>query len=80
MSQLTDNLVARGLVPDAVLRSGIRSLLKKRLKQECSDDAEQDLQRRMAHIESCSTGPIAVATRDANEQHYGCRPHSTSAS
>jgi cyclopropane-fatty-acyl-phospholipid synthase len=70
MSQLTDNLVARGLVPDAVLRSGIRSLLKKRLKQECSDDAEQDLQRRMAHIESCSTGPIAVATRDANEQHY----------
>lgn len=59
-------LCERGWVPDTVLRAGIRSLLKRRLKTERGDGMPSREQRLL----ELSDGPIAVATSAANEQHY----------
>lgn len=57
-------LLRRGLIPDAITRAGIRSLLRDRLKQE------EQLNRKAAFIDSMKTGPLAIHTDAANEQHY----------
>jgi cyclopropane-fatty-acyl-phospholipid synthase len=54
-----------GYVPDAVLRMGIKRLLRKRLKNEA---------RRSNRGLSAAGSPIAVATDKANEQHYELPP------
>ncbi len=62
-------IAERGLVPDAVLRTGIRGLLRGRLKAERSHDGDQDRAiRRLTDIMKSSS--LALATDTANEQHY----------
>jgi cyclopropane-fatty-acyl-phospholipid synthase len=60
----------RGLVPDALLRVGIRRLLKKRLKQVDNGNAEVNSERMKALLDEFSSGPIAIVPEKANEQHY----------
>jgi cyclopropane-fatty-acyl-phospholipid synthase len=60
-------LAERGLVPDAWVRAGIRSLLRKRLAAERTLHAADPGQRWREVVRG---GPIAFATREANEQHY----------
>ncbi len=55
--------VERGLVPDPLVRLGIRRLLRQRLRQLWSE-------RTSALIESMRAAPIAVHAADANRQHY----------
>lgn len=58
-------LAERGLVPDAVLRRGIRRLLRERLRQIHSEpESEGAFAARMRE------GPLATETRAANVQHY----------
>lgn len=64
----TDTLVESGRVPDALLRLGIRRLLRQRLREEGGRADPEAHQRRQA--EEWRQGPIAVETRAANEQHY----------
>jgi cyclopropane-fatty-acyl-phospholipid synthase len=64
-----DALLSRGLLPDAVVRLGIRRLLAKRLADERSD-AEGNRQRIMSWVSGLRVSPIAVETDLANEQHY----------
>ena len=52
-----------GLVPDFIIRQGIRMLLRSRLKNQANSDLA-DLVRQM------SEGPLAVQTDSANDQHY----------
>ncbi|MFK7768478.1 MAG: cyclopropane-fatty-acyl-phospholipid synthase family protein [Mariniblastus sp.] len=60
----------RGLVPDALVRAGIRRLLKKRLaKVDLGDDAANETQLREL-VAEFSQGPIALVPEKANEQHY----------
>ncbi len=54
-----------GLVPDRLVRGGIRHLLKRRLSRE-SDRREE--QERL--FKELSEGPVAIAQDEANEQHY----------
>ena len=54
-----------GLVPDRLVRGGIRHLLKRRLSRE-SD--RRDEQERL--FQELSRGPVAIAQDQANEQHY----------
>jgi len=63
-------LAETGLLPDALVRFGIRSLLKQRLKDEFADDAEQQSRRYRELLESLRASPIAIETDAANEQHY----------
>lgn len=60
----------RGWLPDRAIRLGIRSLLRRRLRDEFRDDPEQAGQRFMECIEELKSSPIALATDAANEQHY----------
>ena len=65
-----DSLLARGLLPDTIVRSGIRHLLSKKLREEGAGDLEER-DRRFAEFRSAlDTSPIAINTADANEQHY----------
>ena len=58
-------LVERGLVPDRLIRRGIRSLLRQRIDRETNAaESLSDFARKM------TTQPVAVSTEKANEQHY----------
>ncbi|WP_101674926.1 SAM-dependent methyltransferase [Alloalcanivorax mobilis] len=58
-------LAESGLLPDILIRGGIRHLLGKRLAGEQSRHQQQD-----ALLEELSRGPVAIAQQQANEQHY----------
>ena len=59
-----DALLDRGWVPDWLLRRGIRRLLRGRLQDEARRAP------RTAFLASLDTAPIALATAEANAQHY----------
>lgn len=57
----------RGWVPDFLIRSGIRSLLAERLREEAAKNDDASIDEFVALL--CSS-PIAIETDAANEQHY----------
>ena len=62
-------LAERGLVPDVLLRAGIRRLLGKRLREEAL--RHENLERRRAEwLEAMATAPVAPVPDLANAQHY----------
>ncbi len=64
------DLSERGLVPDALLRHGIRRLCEQRLRDEHADDAAAADARFRALLDELRRSPIAIETAAANEQHY----------
>jgi len=63
-------LVERGLVPQSLIRWGIRRLHKERLEQESrrhSGNAERVVQ---AFVDQLCQSPVALTPEAANEQHY----------
>lgn len=60
----------RGLVPDMLLRRGIRQLLAKRLRQEDAGSPEANARRTDQWVREFSAGPLALVPERANEQHY----------
>ena len=70
---LTDSFIQlseRGLVPDFLIRAGIRNLCKKRLEQCQSEDCEANAELAEEYIRSVDQSDLAVETEKANEQHY----------
>ena len=60
------NLCERGWIPDSLARFGMRRLVRERIRDERrAGDAGQQ-----AFFKGLCGGPIAVATSDANAQHY----------
>ena len=59
--------LARGLIPDWILRRGVRSQGKERLDMMNKVDSTKEYSK---FINEASTGSIAVNTDDANNQHY----------
>ena len=70
MSSLPFNLLERDLLPDSVIRTGIRRLLEARLREEEKGDPEAQQAHLMRFVEELRRSPVAIATREANEQHY----------
>jgi len=67
--ELTLDLAERALLPDAAIRAGIRSLLRKRLRELYAAGAsDEDCNRRF--LDELRTRPVAVETDAANRQHY----------
>jgi cyclopropane-fatty-acyl-phospholipid synthase len=62
--------VDKGLVPDSLIRAGIRRLLKQRLVEEDHGSPERRQQHLMDWVRQLKASPIAVNTPDANRQHY----------
>lgn len=73
MSRIID-CMERRLLPDAVVRRGIRFLLKARLSAEDRGNIEADRAAERDFIEVLRKSPIAVATTEANRQHYELPP------
>ncbi|HEY5623013.1 MAG TPA: cyclopropane-fatty-acyl-phospholipid synthase family protein [Gammaproteobacteria bacterium] len=59
-----------GLVPDNVIRLGIRRLLKERLAEIAADDCERVAMNQRQFIEMMNSAPVAPVPERANEQHY----------
>ncbi len=59
-----------GLVPDRVIRAGIRRLNRKRLEDINADDLEQSCRQLTAFVEDMQVAEIAPLPELANEQHY----------
>jgi len=64
------SLVERGLLPDSVIRVGIRRLLDQRLIEEDKGDVELQQAHLMKLVERLRNSPVAIETAAANEQHY----------
>jgi len=65
-----DDLLARNLLPDAAIRFGIRNLLTKKLREEDRGGVEAQNAALQQFIGGLKASPIAIKTREANEQHY----------
>jgi cyclopropane-fatty-acyl-phospholipid synthase len=63
-------LLERALLPDFLVRYGIRRLLKARLDEEDRGDPEAQQLHLSKLIARLKQSPIAINTADANEQHY----------
>jgi len=74
MLQWGIEMVERGWVPDAVVRAGMRALLRQRLRLERHGDPAADQAALMHLVERLRTDEIAVHTKDANIQHYELPP------
>lgn len=70
MTTRVERWLERGLLPDWLVRIGIRSLLQRRLAAEQAHDPERAAARLQQWIAECDRSPIAVATAAANAQHY----------
>lgn len=73
MSRIID-CMERRLLPDAVIRRGIRFLLKSRLAAEDHGDIEANRAAERDFIATLRRSPIAVSTVEANLQHYELPP------
>lgn len=64
----------RGLLPDRLVRMGIRALCRDRLQRERRGGSEAVHARFRELLATMRSGPIAVHTEAANEQHYELPP------
>ena len=67
-------LAERGLVPDVLLRAGIRRMCEARLRDEHADDPDAAARRNAALIAELRESPVAIHTDAANRQHYELPP------
>ena len=65
-----DKILTRDILPDSIIRFGIRKLLKERLRSEKKSSVEEQQKSFMNLIAQLTESPIAVNTPEANEQHY----------
>ncbi|GMG87244.1 SAM-dependent methyltransferase [Biformimicrobium ophioploci] len=62
--------VEAGMVPDSLIRGGIRRLLEQRLEEVGAADIELLSERNQAFYKSMYLAPVAPLPEKANEQHY----------
>lgn len=65
-----DYFLEKDVLPDALIRVGIRHLLAETLRRHDLGDPEREQAALLRHIQELKASPIAVQTRAANEQHY----------
>ena len=64
------DLAERAILPDWLIRVGIRRLLATRLREEARRDHGSPGEALRQFVEELRRSPIAIATDAANEQHY----------
>jgi len=67
---LLDTVLGWDVLPDSLIRLGIRRLLRQRLRDERADDPGERRRRVDAFADELRRLPVAVATKAANDQHY----------
>ncbi len=67
-------LAERGLLPDMLIRFGIRRMCAQRLREECADDAVAAWSLFQRRLDDLRSSPVAIHTDAANAQHYELPP------
>ncbi len=67
---MIDSLLKKDLIPDVLIRFGVRQMTKNRIRSVEKMDVAEKEEFLMNFIQERSQGPIAINTEDANEQHY----------
>lgn len=67
---MIDSLLSKGILPDPLVRLGVRRLTKNTIHSIEKMDVAEKEEYLMRFIRERSHGPIAINTIDANEQHY----------
>ncbi|ROH88029.1 class I SAM-dependent methyltransferase [Pseudomethylobacillus aquaticus] len=62
--------VERGLIPDSLIRAGIRKLSAQRLREIQASDCEASADLETTFLKGMHSGPIAPVPELANQQHY----------
>ena len=65
-----NDLLAKDLLPDAAIRFGIRQRLANTLRKNKQPNTEAQQAALMRHVAELKASPVAIATDEANEQHY----------
>ncbi len=65
-----DRLLEQDLLPDWMLRAGIRRLLRRRLREEDRGTLEQQRAHLQELVRILKQSPVAISTDAANQQHY----------
>ncbi|MCH9672028.1 MAG: cyclopropane-fatty-acyl-phospholipid synthase family protein [Gammaproteobacteria bacterium] len=60
----------RGLIPDRLLRTGVRQLVKKRLREIRAADCESGAAAARQFVAAMNASDVALVPAVANEQHY----------
>jgi cyclopropane-fatty-acyl-phospholipid synthase len=63
-------MTERGILPDTLVRAGIRRLLKQRLDDIAAADLERAATQEQVFLKMMREGPVADVPELANEQHY----------
>ena len=71
---LATSLADRAILPDSLIRIGIRRLDRQRLRAERPANESDHQKRRRRFIDAIRNSPIAVVPEKANEQHYEVPP------
>jgi cyclopropane-fatty-acyl-phospholipid synthase len=74
VSNLAIEWTEKGVLPDAVVRAGIRRLLRQRLDEIGAGDAERAAALSEAFVATLRDAPLALLAERANEQHYELPP------
>jgi cyclopropane-fatty-acyl-phospholipid synthase len=65
-----DDLLEKNLLPDPLIRAGIRRMLAGKIREETRASVEDQRAALLAHVEELKQSPIAIQTGAANQQHY----------
>jgi cyclopropane-fatty-acyl-phospholipid synthase len=71
---MIDTLLEKNILPDWVIRAGIRRLLNQRIHEETPPSPDALQERIAAYADDLRRRPIAESTQAANEQHYEVPP------
>jgi cyclopropane-fatty-acyl-phospholipid synthase len=63
-------MAERGLVPDSLIRMGIRRMCAERLREERAGGPSAQAARHAQRIKALRTSPVAIETDTVNTQHY----------
>lgn len=63
-------LAERALLPDGLIRAGIRRLNRLRLRQETLDTPQAQRKAKLDLVRHMRSSPVAIRTDTANRQHY----------
>ncbi len=70
LTSLAIQMAEKSLIPDILMRQGIRYLSEKRLHDIDADDCEKSIDNLNAFISAMNDAPIALVPELANAQHY----------
>lgn len=70
LTALAIQLAEKSLLPDSLIRYGIRQLSKKRLQEIHAADCEHGAETLSAFVSAMNSSPIALLPEYANAQHY----------